>query len=833
MDNIASVVLSSSTRKFDKEYHYAIPEGFQEKIQSGMRVIVPFGKSNKHIEGYVTGICGEAEVEELKEIYRLLDEKPVLSSKMLTLASWMKERYICTYSDVIRCMLPPGIGVVGSKIIRLIKDDNSLKGNSLKIVSKLKESGGELLLDELKKEVRVISRYLKELEESGIIGVYEEFASKIKAKSIKAAYLKMPVEEVIEDIENNRIKNIKQIRILEMLIDNEFIGVSDIVRFAGVSPGVLKTLNKYGYIDFMDVEIRRDPFINREIPQTLPLVPTAEQENVINKTVKMIEEHRFGEILLHGITGSGKTEVYLQIIRRCIDNGRQAIVLVPEISLTPQMVERFRGRFGNDVAVLHSRLSLGERYDQWRNIHESKTKVVVGARSAIFAPLEHLGLVIIDEEHENSYKSELTPKYHANDIARERCKIENAILMYGSATPSVETYYSAKSGQIELVEMTKRANNMVLPKVHVVDMRNELEEGNRSMFSRKLREEIEKNIEKSCQTIIFLNRRGYASFVLCRSCGNTLKCPYCNVSLTYHAYEGRLICHYCGYTVKSPSNCPKCNSTHIRSFGTGTQKIEEELLKQFKGCSVLRMDMDTTTYKNSHEEILKNFKDNNINILVGTQMIAKGHDFPRVTLVGVIAADSLLNSGDYKATERTFQLITQVAGRAGRGKLSGEVVIQTYNTENFSIICACNQDYISFYEQEIMLRKKLRYPPFSHLASVMLSGVNDRATLAMAVNVGKEIKDYALQVENMEVFGPARAPISKIKGKYRWRIIIKCKELDMLLNILTKVSDGFYLHHFTKRTPAENGRESMPSGFYSKERSSVNLSVDINPVNML
>ena len=542
---------------------------------------------------------------------------------------------------------------------------------------------------------------------------------------MKAAYLAKSKEEIIYDIENNKIKNIKHIRILEMLIENEYVMVNELVRFVGVYRGMLETLRKRMYIDFKDIDIIRDPTKNKVFEKTLPPRLTSEQGDVVSELKKALDRGKFDEVLLHGITGSGKTEVYLRSIEHCINLDKNAIVMVPEISLTPQMIERFKGRFGEKVAVIHSRLSLGERYDQWRLIKNKKIRVVVGARSAVFAPLENIGIIIIDEEHESSYKSETIPKYHAADISRQRCIFEKAILLYGSATPSIETYYRAKANKIKLLEMTKRANKMLLPKVEIIDMRSELEKGNRSVFSEKLSFEISENLKNGQQTIVFLNRRGYASFVLCRSCGFVLMCPYCNISLTYHSHEDRVICHYCGFTVKNPKKCPKCQSNHIRNFGSGTQKIEEEIKRQFRGCTVIRMDADTTMGKNSHEEILDKFRKENINIMVGTQMIAKGHDFPNVTLVGVLAADSILNTGDYKATERTFQLITQVAGRAGRGKCPGRVMVQTYNTESYSIICACKQDYNSFFNKEILIRRKLGYPPFVDLALVVLSGGDD------------------------------------------------------------------------------------------------------------
>ncbi|GAE86838.1 replication restart helicase PriA [Acetivibrio straminisolvens] len=552
------------------------------------------------MEGYVLELLSDPEVSSLKEISRVIDDKPVLKENMIKLAYWMKKQYICTYSDTIKCMLPPGIGVSSTKIVRLKKDKGEFKESIKKIIDVLANNGGEMEYEELKKQVnaKTFAKHINSLVKQGCIEIHEEFTSKVKEKHIRVVYLAKPWEEVIYDIESNKIKNIKHIRILELLVENEYIPVGDIVRFVGVSASVLETLKKNGYLEFGDIEVTRDPAANMTYERTLPMNPTDEQRIVIDRVKNMTDSGKFQEVLLHGITGSGKTEVYLQLIGHCINMGKQAIVLVPEISLTPQMVNRFKGRFGEDVAVIHSRLSLGERFDQWRLVRDGKTKVVVGARSAVFAPFDNLGLVIIDEEHESSYKSEIVPKYHAADIARQRCIIENAVLLHGSATPSVETYYRAKTGEIELLEMNKRANNMLLPEVRIIDMRDELNAGNRSVFSRCLKDEIRKNIDNGQQTIVFLNRRGYATFILCRNCGYVLKCPYCDVSLTYHSHEERIICHYCGYTVKNPESCPKCKSNHIRNFGTGTQRIEEEIKKQFEGCTVIRMDLDTTTGKN-------------------------------------------------------------------------------------------------------------------------------------------------------------------------------------------------------------------------------------------
>ncbi|MGI6777026.1 MAG: primosomal protein N' [Acetivibrionales bacterium] len=816
MDKIAAVAISNSTREFDRDYHYIIPDRLVDKVKPGMRVIVPFGKSDRLKEGYVLKLVQKSGFKLLKSIRKVVDDKPVLSEKMLMLASWMKHRYICTYSDAIKCMLPAGIGIKSTRVARLVDNSGSLSGNAGRIIEVLIECGNECEYEELRKKTGLtnFSVYIKKLEKAGVLTIYEKFSARLKEKRVHAACLAIPQLEVVEEIEASRIKKIQQIRVLEMLMETEYIAVADLMRFAGVSKSVLETLRKKGYIDLREIEVKRDPMEHKSFKRTEPLKPTAQQAAAIELVKSKLDGGSFYELLLHGVTGSGKTEVYLQLIQYAIDMGKQAIVLVPEISLTPQMVDRFKGRFGDDVAVLHSRLSPGERYDQWRLIKEGNIKVAVGARSAVFAPFKNLGIIIIDEEHENSYKSEITPKYHAAEIARKRCKDEKSVLIYGSATPSIETFYRAMNGCIDYIKLSERANQMLMPRVDLIDMRKELEEGNRSIFSRKLEQEIKSNIVTGQQTILFINRRGYASFILCRSCGYTITCLNCNISMTYHSSDDRLICHYCGYTVKSPKVCPKCKSSYIRQFGTGTQRVESELKKVFEGCSVLRMDMDTTTFKNSHDEILSTFKDQNINVMVGTQMIAKGHDFPNVTLVGVIAADSLLNTGDYRASERTFQLLTQVAGRAGRGNIPGRVVIQTYNTDNFSILAACNHDYDTFYNQEIKLRQELNYPPFTNIAVIMLSGINDRAVYNLSREVKHSICSKAFEEyrDGFELLGPARPPLTRIKNKYRWRIVIKCKDKEKLIDALTLISDGFY-------------SASIKDG--------IQMSVDINPVNML
>jgi primosomal protein N' (replication factor Y) len=489
------------------------------------------------------------------------------------------------------------------------------------------------------------------------------------------------------------------------------------------------------------------------------------------------------------VTGSGKTEVYLEAIEHTLAKGREAIFLVPEISLTPQMVERFKSRFGADVAVLHSALSQGERYDEWRKIIRKQVKVVVGARSAIFAPFENVGLIVIDEEHESSYKQEETPRYHAREVALWRAKENNAVLLMGSATPSLETYALATRGRYELLEMPDRVGNRPMPQVHVVDMREELQAENRSMFSRKLHELIADRLAKQEQMVIFLNRRGFSTFVMCRSCGYTLRCIHCDISLTYHKTNHTARCHYCGYTILQPSHCPECQSEHIRFFGTGTQKVEEELAKLFPGIRVIRMDVDTTSRKGSHEELLNKFRRGQGDVLLGTQMIAKGLDFPRVTLVGVIAADTSLHLPDFRAAEKTFQLLTQVGGRAGRHELAGDVVIQTYTPQHYSIVHATRHDYPAFYREEMLQRRRTGYPPYFRLVLVTFS----HEEVPVVVRAAHVVGDYLRQriAQTTVLLGPVASPIARVKDRFRFQIMLKYRDEPNLAELLAQATAAF------------------------------------------
>lgn len=743
---IAEIVINRSAKRLNRTFDYNIPKELEELIMIGSSVLVPFGKSENLVEGYVIQIK-ENTTYEVKNIAQI---KHNLTEKQIELATWMAKKYYCNISDCIKQMLTPG---TKSK-----KEENN-----------------------------------------------------VQDKTINVIYLKKNIEEIQFDIEIGKIKSEKQKKILQFLKANEGVTASEIEMFTGGTRAIIKTLEKNGYVEIVEKKIERNPLANKKIEKTEKLELTEEQQKAFNKVSEKINSNQYEEFLLYGVTGSGKTEVYLQLIEETIKQEKTAIVLVPEISLTPQMIDRFIARFNKDeIAVLHSKLSIGERYDEWNKIKENKAKIIIGARSAIFAPTENIGIIIIDEEHDSSYKSEAIPKYSAKEIANRIAKENKCPLVLGSATPELSTYYNAKQGNIELLELTKRANNSKLPEVEIVDLKMELANGNRSMLSVALHDEIEKNLKEKRQTILFLNRRGFSTFIMCRECGYTVKCKNCNISMTYHKPENKLKCHYCGYEEKIVTICPECHSEKIRYFGTGTQKLEQEINKIFPQALTIRMDVDTVTKKNSHEEILNRFKDENIDILIGTQMVVKGHHFPNVTLVGVIAADSSLNIDDYRANERTFQILTQVAGRAGREKLDGQVIIQTYNPENFSIECAKQQNYEMFYNTEIELRKQLNYPPFCDIILIGFNSLLEKEILEVSEKVYKYLKNN-LNEQEFKILKPMPSPIDKIQNRYRWRIIIKgniTQEANKTLNNCLKE-------------------------IYEQNYKNTRISIDVNPNNMI
>lgn len=746
---IAQVIINSMVKSLNKTFDYNIPENLENQVQIGSRVEIPFGNKKTPEEGFVIDIK-ESTTYKVKDIIKV--QENILTKEDINLAKWMAKRYFCNLSDGIKLMLPPGTTT-------------------------------------------------KNVE------------SRVKEKNVQVILLKKEDQEIEQLILKEKIKSPKQIRALEFLMENEEVTISDIEVFADVSRAVIKTLQKNGFVEIIEKQVIRDPFSHKQIENNKPLALNKEQQKAFDEVKEKLDKNEYQEFLLYGITGSGKTEVYMQLIESALSQGKTSIVLVPEISLTPQMVDRFIARFGQEkIAALHSKLSVGERYDSWKKIKEGEAKIVIGARSAIFAPMQNLGLIIIDEEHDSSYKSEMNPRYHAIEVAKKIAEEKNIPLLLGSATPDIPNFYKARQGEIRLLTLEKRANSSTLPEVEIVDLREELANGNRSMISRKLYNMMQENLKAKKQTILFLNRRGFSTFIMCRDCGYTLNCKNCNISMTYHKKDNRLKCHYCGHEEQAVTICPECGSKKIRYFGTGTQKLEEEVKKLFPEATTIRMDVDTVTKKNSHEMILNQFKEESIDILIGTQMVVKGHHFPKVTLVGVIAADSSLHIDDYRSSERTFDLIVQVAGRAGREELPGKVIVQTYNPDDFSIQCAKEQNYDSFYEAEINIRRQLKYPPFCDIIVFGLSGLV-KAEVQKASNTLYQILDEQIKQEKMDtlLLKPLPCPIDRIKNRYRFRMILKGKADEEMITMINQAMTKYY---------KENFRQTR-------------MMIDINPTNMM
>ncbi|SEM37553.1 replication restart DNA helicase PriA [Paenibacillus sp. cl141a] len=817
---MARVIVDVPSKDTDRPFDYLIPEELRPWVEVGSRVGVPFG--HRTLQGFVVSLHPRPEMDtaKMKPIQEVLDVMPPLSPELIELGEWMKERYACRYISALQSMLPTALKGKAERYISLGEPDAGLSDESGGLFGLLPESEleqeiirfvsqrGEVSLQQLTRAFPDAAATVKALIGRGRLSEFQQIKDKLQKKTMKAVELAVSSEEAHAALASFPAKAQRQKEVLQYIVEMEdFLPISqkDLLQTLGVTAGTVKALADKGLITLEDVEVFRDPYRGRHFTPSAPLALTPEQQAVYRSIVRKLDERKHGAFLLHGVTGSGKTEIYLQTIQRCLDQERQAIVLVPEISLTPQMVERFKARFGDRVAVMHSRLSDGERYDEWRKIREGRASVVVGARSAVFAPFDRLGLIIMDEEHESSYKQEETPKYHARDVAIHRASLTGAAVILGSATPSLESYHAARSQAQDdfaphLLEMPSRALGNQLPAVQVVDMREELREGNRSMFSRSLHAAISARLERGEQTVLLLNRRGYSTFVMCRSCGYVAGCPECDISLTYHQKSNNLRCHYCGYAAQAPEVCPDCGSEHIRYFGTGTQRVEEELAKLFPGIRVIRMDVDTTTEKGSHEKLLKQFRDKKGDVLLGTQMVAKGLDFPDVTLVGVITADSALNLPDFRAAEKTFQLLTQVAGRAGRHQLPGEVVIQSYTPEHYSIIHASSHDYLSFVKDELKHRKALHYPPYCRLILVTLSHEQLPLLVRLAENFAAAIKSESdrrgwfgsldrFDASALDILGPVASPIPRLKNRYRFQCMIKWRGTMDAVSLVRSVAE--------------------------------------------
>lgn len=736
---VVSVIVDRKSFSVNQSYDYNIASYLEPVIQKGMRVIVDF--ANKKLVGYVVDIKVDSEFSKLKTIYQVLDVKPCLTEELLSLAYKMHKYYFCLYVTALETMIP-----------------QALRG---KYDTVIKALDIERLPFDLRLMFNKNNEYVLEKKNQTSLPVFFKLAAEnivtIEQRVQSAGKMKLDTYLLLGNY--TKLSNLQQEIVDEFKVDN-CIKKSLLVKKYSQTRIATLIKNKILLEDKVVVNRLQSRDYNDK-----KIVLNEEQLAVCNE----IKLNEFKTYLLHGVTGSGKTEIYLEMIEKVIADGKEAIMLVPEISLTPQIIARFKGRFKDSVAVYHSGLSIGEKYDEWRKIINKEVKIVVGARSAVFAHFENLGIIIIDEEHESSYKQDNEPRYDAKIIARIRAKKHNAPVILGSATPSAISYYKALNNTYKLLTITKRANQNDLPYLHIVNMANELKSGNKNMFSRVFKDAIEETLSRDEQIIILLNRRGFSNFVMCRECGEVIKCPHCDVTMTYHKKDDSLKCHYCGHTTKNVKVCPSCKSVNIRYVGYGTQKVVETLNQLFPNESILRMDVDTTSKKGGHEQILERFKNRESRILVGTQMIAKGLDFEFVTLVGILNADISLRSTAYDAKERCYQLITQVAGRAGRHKLRGKVIVQAYDTENYAIRLAQSNSYLKFYEEEIKLRNLANNPPFTNLITILVSS----NTYESSLNYAKKIKYYISSKTDVRILGPAEAEILMIKDLYRFKLTVK------------------------------------------------------------
>lgn len=721
---IAKIAVAAATFWIDRPYDYLVPEELAGQIQPGMRVSVPFSRGNRQTEGIVLAISDASKYENPKPITMLLDEKPVLTDEQIRLALFMRERFFCTVFDAVKAILPAGLWF---------------------------QADGR---------------------------------RRIQDKTVEMAKLSVPGEDAADAADRIRRRSPQQAALLDMLCSFEALPSKELLLHCGATRTSLKALCAKELVTLYQREVYRRPELPPEELKDIPKL-NDEQEKAFLGLEKIAESGKAACALLQGVTGSGKTSVYIHLIRRALDRGKSVILLVPEIALTPQMLRTFSGHFGDEVAVLHSSLSVGERYDEWKRIRNGKAHLVIGTRSAIFAPTDDLGLCIIDEEQEETYRSENTPRYHARDIAKYRCSKSGCLLVLGSATPELVSRYQAEIGKYAYFRLDTRYNAQELPRVQIVDMKRELRAGNGGCISSILAEELQKNVDAGEQSILFLNRRGTNKLIGCGDCGFTYKCPRCSVSLTYHSANHRLLCHYCGYSRRVDENCPECGG-RLKYVGAGTQLVVEELNQLFPGREVLRMDTDSVAPIGSHEELFERFREENIPFLVGTQMVTKGLNFENVTLVGVLSADQSLYAGDYRAGERTFSLITQVVGRSGRGCKPGRALIQSFTPENETIVQASRQDYEAFYHAELELRRLQHTPPFADLLAVTVSGVDEDQVVRGARYV-RERLEFLIGLHRASFLGPSPLSIVKINNRFRYRVHISCRADSALRAFVAQV----------------------------------------------
>ena len=788
---VAYVAVENAILHFDHAFSYRIPEGMN--VQPGCRVAIPFGRGNRKRQGIVLRI-GEEQNADLKEISELLDHEPVLNDEMLRMCGFMKSHCFCTYYDAVRAMLPAGINyrlsfeyaVSGDLGDRFYDLPDEWRRIVTIIRSKNNKAERQVLLQELGLSD---SSILDEMEEDGVLKKNDTALRKIGDKTIKMIRLSDEAETLLHGMKLSQ----KQESVINLLSTVGSASVKEVCYYTGVTASVPDTLVRKGIAVYFDDEVFRVPQYNASEKRDVTL--TDEQQKAFDELSELYESDSPEVSLLYGITGSGKTSVFFKLIEKAVADEKDVIVMVPEIALTPQMIAMFRAHFGDKVAVFHSALSLGERLDEYKRVSRGIAKIAIGTRSAVFAPFSNLGLIIMDEEQEHTYKSESKPRFNAKELAKFRCSYHRALLLFSSATPSVETFYYANEGRYHKHTLTKRYGTATLPDVIIADMNEEIAVGNTGAYSNILLQNIEENLDTGRQSILLLNRRGYNSYVTCNSCREPLSCPNCSITLTYHSANNRLMCHYCGYSILYQTQCPACGSHSLRLRGTGTQRAEVEIAEIFPQARILRMDTDTTMTRSSHEKKLTAFANGEYDILVGTQMVAKGLDFPNVTLVGVLNADHMLYLDDYRSFENTFSLLTQVVGRSGRGKNKGRAIIQTYTPENPIISLAAQQDYDAFYRSEIGIRKAMLYPPFAAICLVGFVGENakltERAAFLFTQQMTELLKNEFVDIP-LRVLGPSQAAVFKVSNKYRYKLILKCRNdnrfRDMINRMLVQFS---------------------------------------------
>ena len=796
-----------------QRFTYEVTDRFSGNLLLGHRVLVPLG--NRRVMGFVVEFVGNPKIPNLREIEDILDPYPLLTPELIKLTRWVAEYYLATWGEVIRIALPPGLVRRSRLIVHSTKgrvpDKGSLSDLQKNILRLLNERGKLTLVNLERRMGQKSLRYvLSTMERAGLVRIQDVLEkSRVRIKSEVRVSLRDGFGPT--DIPTRAKYAPRQTKVLHKLLEHG----GEVRRSElDVDFSVLRRMEEIGYIEMREEEVIREPYADMDVPDSGSFSLTEEQTHVLKQIESGIEKQRFCPFLLHGVTASGKTQVYIEAVHRILGRGRSALVLVPEISLTPQAVQRYRARFGDEVAVLHSRMSMGERYDSWRKIREGTCRIGLGPRSAVFAPLENLGLIIVDEEQESSYKQmDPAPRYHARDVAVVRAKLNDCVVILGSATPSVESYYNALHGKYTLCRLTHRIDRVPMPAVTLVDWNEQKEDKESRVFSAPLKDKMKTRLAKGEQVILLQNRRGYATFLRCGACGNIEECPHCDITLTYHQNGHRLRCHYCGFQKKATDACPSCGGTTVQFRGVGTQRVEEEITRFFPRTRLFRMDQDTTRHKQAHHRIVTRFEKGEGDVLLGTQMVAKGHDFPGVNLVGIISADTGLHFPDFRSGERTFQLLTQAAGRAGRRDRRGEVVIQTHSPHNPVLQFAVQQDYVQYYRHEIQQREELGYPPWGRIILLRFKGKNEE-------NVAKAAHAFLNHLQpdpSFECLGPVSAPLSRIKGMYRYQIVFKGKRhLD---------PGGKKLRELIRR--------AVHVFYESAHVSGVRIAVDVDPVDML